>query len=215
MKYKLVIFDMDGTILDTLDDLADSLNYALRQSGLQECSLSDVRCFVGNGIQKLIDRAVSPDTPLEVRNQVHLDFTEYYRMHCSDQTKAYEGIPAVLAALKEMHVKMSVVSNKPDYAVQKLCEQYFDGFFDFAVGARPNVRKKPAPDSIYTVLEQLKTEKKDAVYVGDSEVDIQTARHADIDCISVGWGYRDEEVLRENGAAEIVREPLEIISAIR
>ncbi|MCD8155606.1 MAG: HAD-IA family hydrolase [Clostridiales bacterium] len=210
MGYKLAIFDLDGTILDTLDDLADSLNCALQCSALPERTRDEVRRFVGNGIRKLIERAVPPDTAPDVVEKVFADFTEHYRLHCSDKTKSYDGIPETLSALRKAGIKTAVVSNKADYAVQILCEQYFHGMFDIAVGEKTGVRKKPMPDSVSTVLEQLQIRRADAIYIGDSEVDIQTAKNADMDCLLVSWGFRGEEFLHQNGARKILHTPAEI-----
>ncbi|MCD8231591.1 MAG: HAD-IA family hydrolase [Clostridiales bacterium] len=214
MRYKLMIFDMDGTILDTLEDLTDSLNYALKKSGMSERSLSEVREFVGNGIRKLIERAVPANTPIDKVNRVTADFSENYRQNCANKTRPYDGIPKVLSSLRVRGVQTAVVSNKVDFAVQQLCVQYFDGLFDLAVGERESVRKKPAPDAIYAVLEHFGLEKKDALYIGDSEVDIQTAANAGMDCICVGWGFREEDFLFRNGAAVVLKRPDEILGYV-
>ncbi|MCD8364753.1 MAG: HAD-IA family hydrolase [Clostridiales bacterium] len=212
MGYKLMIFDMDGTILDTLEDLTDSLNFALKKSGMSERSLSEVRGFVGNGIRKLIERAVPANTPADIVNRVLGDFSENYRQNCSNKTRPYDGIPEVLSALRDRGIQTAVVSNKIDFAVQQLCIQYFDGLFNMAIGEREGVRKKPAPDAIYTVLEHTGTEKKDALYIGDSEVDIQTAANAGLDCVCVGWGFREEDFLLRSGAAAVLKKPDEILN---
>ncbi|MCD7982296.1 MAG: HAD-IA family hydrolase [Clostridiales bacterium] len=211
MRYKLIVFDMDGTILDTLEDLTDSLNYALKKSGMSERSLSEVREFVGNGIRKLIERAVPANTPTDVVDRVMGDFSDNYRQNCANKTRPYDGIPEVLSALKNRGIQTAVVSNKVDFAVQQLCVQYFDGLFDMAVGEREGVRKKPAPDAIYAVLEHFGTEKKDALYIGDSEVDIQTAANAGLDCVCVGWGFREEDFLLRSGAAVVLNKSDEIL----
>ncbi len=212
MKYKIVIFDMDGTILDTLEDLANSLNFALRLSNQPERTMDEVRSFVGNGIRKLVERGVQPDAAKETVDQVCRDFSEYYRQHCSDKTRAYDGILKVIGSLRGNGIRTAVVSNKADFAVQQLCVQYFDGLFDVAAGEKADVRKKPAPDSIYEVLRLLKMGKQDAVYIGDSEVDIQTAQNAGIDCISVGWGFREKDFLLQCGAERVLERPEEIVS---
>lgn len=214
MKYKLVIFDMDGTILDTLSDLADSMNYALRCFGLAERTVDEVRSFVGNGIRRLVERAVPANTSPAIIDQVHENFTAYYKDHCADKTKPYDGICELLSELKRRNVLLAVVSNKADYAVQILCEQYFNDIFDASAGERAGVRKKPEPDSVNAVLEVLGIDRRDAVYIGDSDVDIQTARNAGMDCISVSWGFRDTEFLKEKGAQIIVKTPQEILEYI-
>lgn len=214
MKYKLAIFDLDGTILDTLDDLANSVNFALNQSNLPKRSVAEVRKFVGNGIRKLIERAVPNETKKDVVDKVFEDFASHYKIHCADNTKSYDGIDELLNKLKNDEIKVAVVSNKADFAVQDLCKEYFPNIFDFAVGEKAEVRKKPAPDSVNTVLETLNIDKKDAVYIGDSEVDIETAKNAHMECISVNWGFRDEDFLKENGAKRIISSPAKLYEEI-
>ena len=203
-ELKLVIFDLDGTILDTLEDLADSVNYALSVHGYPTRTLEEIRRFVGNGLFNLVCLALEPETDEAVAKKVLATQKAYYKEHCADKTKPYDGVLELLAELKEAGYKMAVVSNKADYAVQILCEQYFKGLFDLTIGEREHVRKKPAPDSVNMVLETLQTDRKNAVYIGDSEVDIKTAKNADMKAIFVNWGFRDEEVLREQGAEVIV-----------
>ena len=214
MKYKLIIFDMDGTILDTLDDLTDTVNYALGCSDLPLRTKQDVRNFVGNGIRKLVERAVPKDCELSEVDKVFADFNEHYKEHCKDKTKPYEGIMDLFGCLYTKGIKTAVVSNKADYAVQDLCKKYFDNMFDAAVGQKDSVRKKPAPDSVNEVLEKLHIDRNDAVYVGDSEVDIETAKNAGMDAILVDWGFRGSEFLKEKGAETIIFDPLEILEYI-
>ena len=211
MLYKLFVFDLDGTLLDTLEDLKDSLNYALEKSGYPTRSLEDVRRFVGNGIRKLMERGVPDGTENSAIDNVHKDFTKHYAVHCADKTKPYDGILELLHTLRAAGCKTAVVSNKADYAVQELCGQYFDGLFDFAIGERKDIQKKPAPDAVYEVLRQLNMEKSHSVYIGDSEVDIETARNAGMDSIIVDWGFRDREFLLEKGAEIIISKPEEIL----
>lgn len=213
-KYDLIIFDMDGTILDTLEDLTDSLNVVLSENGLPERSLEEVRSFVGNGIRLLIERAVPETTSADVINQVYRDFMEYYPLHCSDKTKAYEGIPELLSSLREEGYSTAVISNKADVAVQELCRQYFEDSFDFAVGEREGIQKKPAPDSVFEVMKRLQIEPERTVYVGDSEVDVETAKNAQITCIAVNWGFRSEECLKAQGAEIIISEPKELLALV-
>lgn len=214
MRYKLAVFDMDGTILNTLEDLADSTNYALRVNGLPERTIEEVRRFVGNGIRLLIERAVPKNTENEVIDKVFDTFKEYYKTHCAVKTKAYDGIKEVLLSLRKAGCLTAVVSNKADFAVQDLCKDYFEGLFDIAVGERAGIKKKPAPDSVFEVLSKLNTDKKDAVYIGDSDVDFATAVNAGMDVIMVGWGFRDEKFLREKGAERIIKEPSQILDII-
>lgn len=213
--YKLIIFDLDGTILNTLEDLADSTNYALAKHHLPERTIDEVRCFVGNGIGRLIARAVPAGTTEAVTEQVLADFKSYYGEHCADKTRPYDGIIELIQSLRECGYQTAVVSNKADFAVQQLCEQYFPKLFDFVVGEREGIRRKPSPDSVLEVLSRLQTEKTEALYVGDSEVDIQTARNAGIDAVSVEWGFRTREFLLENGAAQLVGQPSDILDIVR
>lgn len=210
MKYECAIFDLDGTLLDTLEDLADSLNYALRQSGYPERTISEVRSFVGNGIRKLIERGVPKGTEEAMIQKVHGDFTEHYKTHCADKTKPYAGIPELLQRLKAAGCRIAVVSNKADYAVRELCDQYFDGLFDVSVGERSGILKKPAPDSVNEVLNLLGADRKQSVYIGDSEVDIQTAANAEMESIIVEWGFRTKSFLKAQGAKNFVSSPDEI-----
>lgn len=213
-KYDLIIFDMDGTILDTLEDLTDSINASLSGNGLPERSLEEVRSFVGNGIYLLVKRAVPEGTSGTVIDQVYRDFMEYYPLHCSDKTQAYEGIPEVISSLREKGYLTAVVSNKADIAVQELCKQYFEGLFDFAVGEREGIQKKPAPDSVFEVMKRLQAEPERTVYVGDSEVDVETAKNAHIACIAVNWGFRSEACLKAQGAEIILSEPRKLLDLV-
>lgn len=212
MKYDLYIFDMDGTILNTLEDLTDSVNYALKRAGFPVHSIENVRRFVGNGIKKLIERAVPNGATPEQIEAVYKDFREFYTIHCADKTIPYDGILELLQTLHENGCKTAVVSNKADFAVQELCKQYFDELFDYAIGEKKELNKKPAPDAVNLILQELQVDKSRAVYIGDSEVDLATARNAKLPCIAVNWGFRDEELLIENGANIIVSNPDEIMN---
>lgn len=214
MRYKLAVFDMDGTILNTLEDLADSTNYALKTNGLPERTIDEVRRFVGNGIRLLIERAVPEGSDIELIDKVFDTFTTYYKTHCAIKTKPYDGIRDVLLSLRKAGCMTAVVSNKADFAVQDLCRDYFDGLFDLAVGERDGIKKKPAPDSVFEVLSKLNIDKADAVYIGDSDVDYATSVNAGMDVIMVGWGFRDEEFLRKKGAKRIIKQPSEILDII-
>lgn len=204
MKYKLVIFDLDGTILDTLDDLADSLNFALSSVGYPVRSSDEVRRMVGNGIRRLIERALPQECPTDLTDRVFDAFKRYYKDHCALKTAPYEGIPELLGELKASGMKLALLSNKADFAVQSLCAHYFGGLFDLALGEREGIRRKPAPDAVNEVLGHFGIDRSSAVYVGDSEVDVETAKNAAIDCIAVDWGFRDRADLRSQGADRIV-----------
>ena len=210
MSYKLAIFDLDGTILDTLEDLKESTNAALAANGYPARTLDEVRRFVGNGIGKLIERAVPQGTSKEATAKTLESFKEHYGIHCADHTKPYDGIPKLLEDLRRCGIQTAVVSNKADFAVQELCSQYFPGAFDFVVGEREGIRRKPCPDSVFEVLKTLKKTADEAVYIGDSDVDVETAREAGMDGIFVNWGFRGRAFLIEHGATCIVDTPEEL-----
>ena len=203
MSYKAVLFDMDGTLLDTLEDLRDSTNHVLRQMGYPERSLEEMRRFVGNGAEKQIRRAVPEGTGEEKIMEALTAYRAYYQDHCQIKTRVYDGLLDMLNELKEKGVKMAVVSNKPDAAVKKLSREYFGDRLDYAVGASDGVRCKPYPDMAEEALKALGATKKDAVFVGDSEVDVQTGLNAGLDVIAVSWGFRSREVVIEAGASKI------------
>ncbi len=212
--YQLVIFDLDGTILDTLEDLKCSLNATLKKNKLPERSFEEVRRFVGNGIGMLIRRAVPSGADEETIRQVHADFTAHYKVHSTDHTHPYDGITELFAKLRDAGRKIAVVSNKADYAVQDLCEHYFPGLIDIAVGEKEGVRRKPEPDSVNEVIRLSDVSKESVVYIGDSEVDIQTAKNAGIDAIIVEWGFRDRDYLIEQGASMLVKTPAELAALL-
>ena len=210
-KYKGVIFDLDGTLLNTLEDLRDSVNYGLSKYNMPARSLEEIRRFVGNGAQKLIERAVPAGTAQAEQGQVLKAFQEYYGLHCNDKTDLYPGIRELLGELKRLDFPMVIVSNKPQEGVDALNREYFQDFTAGAVGAREGVRKKPAPDMVTEALELLGISAKEAVFVGDSEVDIATAIGAGMDCISVSWGFRSRREQLEAGASVFANQPEEII----
>lgn len=209
---KTVIFDLDGTLLNTLDDLADSTNYALSKFGYPTRTIDEVRQFVGNGVAKLIERAIP-----EGKNNPNFEkclaiFKENYAQNMYNKTAPYNGIIEMLSNLKSRGIKIAVVSNKFDLAVKELCKKYFEGFIDFAAGENEaqGIRKKPAPDTVISVLNEFNFASEDAVYVGDSDVDIMTAKNSKMPCISVTWGFRDEKFLLKNGATILINAPSEI-----
>ena len=214
MNYELAIFDMDGTILDTLQDLHDTLNYVLGMHHFPLRTIDETRRFVGNGIRKLVERALPAGSDDATIDRVFASFKEYYKDHCAVATKPYDGITELLKELREAGIKTAVVSNKADFAVQELCETYFKGLFDCAVGEREGVRRKPSPDSVYAVLEKLAVAKEHAVYIGDSDVDLATAENAGLPCIAVTWGFRDRDFLEAHGASEYAKEPMDILKLL-
>lgn len=209
---KTVIFDLDGTLLNTLDDLADSTNYALSKFGYPTRTIEEVRQFVGNGVAKLIERAIP-----EGKNNPNFEkclaiFKENYAQNMYNKTAPYNGIIEMLSNLKSKGIKIAVVSNKFDLAVKELCKKYFEGVIDFAAGENEaqGIKKKPAPDTVISVLNEFNFASEDAVYVGDSDVDIMTAKNSKMPCISVTWGFRDKKFLLENGATILINAPSEI-----
>lgn len=198
--YRAVIFDLDGTLLNTLDDLAASTNAALRQFGYPERTVEEVRRFVGNGVRLLMVRALPQGEETPRFQEILAYFRQHYAAHCREATAPYPGIPALLARLRERGVRVAVVSNKFDAAVKDLCHAYFGGEVEVAVGESPAVAKKPAPDAVLAAMRELGVSPADTVYVGDSEVDVETARRSGLPCISVLWGFRDRAELVAHGA---------------
>ena len=213
MTYNTYIFDLDGTLLDTLGDLAAATNYALRQHGMPEHSIDDVRRFVGNGVRKLMERAIPDGTHNPDFEATFATFRQYYMQHSLDTTQPYEGISETLAALKAKGCRLAVVSNKMMAATQELCQHFFPDTIEVAIGENEaaGIRKKPAPDTVFAALDALGVGKGNAVYVGDSDVDIQTAANAGLPCISVLWGFRDKAFLTENGAKTFIFTPSELL----
>lgn len=211
MKYNTIVFDMDGTLLNTLEDLTDSVNYALQICGYTERTLDEVRCFVGNGVRVLMNQAVPAGTSEEDIVKCLTIYRKHYSENMQHKTRPYDGINELLKSLKEKGIKLAIVSNKYDSAVKALCKDYFQDYIQIAIGESPEVAKKPAPDSVFTALEQLGAVREEALYVGDSEVDVQTARNAGLKCIGVTWGFRDREVLAAEGADIIIDRPHELL----
>ncbi len=208
---KFAIFDLDGTLLNTLEDLKDSTNFALREFGYQERTLDEIRQFVGNGVRKLIERAVPPNCE---NVEECLDcFKKHYSHNLYNKTAPYDGILNVLQTLRNEEVKIGVVSNKFDLAVKDLCEKYFSGLIDIAIGQREDIPKKPSPDGVLKAMEILKASKDLTVYIGDSDIDVQTAKNAQLQCVAVTWGFRDKDALQ--GADFIINKPSDLIEIIR
>ena len=193
-----VIFDLDGTLLDTLDDLANAVSYILKKYDFPERKRADIRRFLGNGARDLMRRSVPANIDGEDFERILADYMEYYNAHSKILTKPYDGVLPLLAELKACGIKTAVVSNKPDVTVRLLSREYFGDLLDFALGDRPDIKKKPSADPILLAMKYLGCER--AVYVGDSEVDILAAKNAGLPCISLTWGFRDRELLEEQGA---------------
>ena len=214
ITYNTYIFDLDGTLLDTLGDLAASVNYAMRTHGMPEHSIDDVRRFVGNGVRKLMERAIPQGTGNPLFEETFATFRQYYMAHSLDTTKPYEGIPEMLAELTKRGCRLAVVSNKMMAATQELIHHFFPDTIEVAIGEHEaeGIRKKPAPDTVFAALHQLGVGKEGAVYVGDSDVDIETAKNSGLPCISVLWGFRDRDFLIQHGAETFVSVPSELLA---
>jgi len=211
-EYQTYIFDLDGTLLNTLVDLAVSTNYALRQYALPEHTTDDVRRFVGNGVKKLIERAVPDGLDNPQFENVYATFRRHYMEHSLDTTRPYDGVLPMLATLKARGKRAAVVSNKMYEATQELCRHFFGDYVEAAIGEREDIKKKPAPDTVNEAFRQLGISKEGAVYVGDSDVDVMTAKNSGLPCISVLWGFRDRDFLIEHGATTFVASPSEILA---
>ena len=212
--YEAVVFDLDGTLLNTLDDLWDSVNFALEKKGYPKRSIDEVRCFVGNGVEKLMMRAVPENTSKEDALSALEIFKNHYKDNSKNKTRPYDGIMELLGALKDNGFKMAIVSNKFNDAVKELNKEFFGEYIEFAYGECETIRKKPNPDAVFKALEDLGIEQSQAVYVGDSDVDIMTAKNSGLDCISVSWGFRTRQELEMNGAISIIDKPMDLMDII-
>ena len=199
MRYRGVLWDMDGTVLDTLEDLWAAVNVSLRRFSLPEASLEAVRAGLGNGAAHLI----SCVTPEEKRDEVLAFYKPWYDAHCNLKTHPYPGILPLMGALRAGGVRQAIISNKPDPAVQELAKSYFPGLLDSAVGESETVRRKPNPDAVLHAVQEMGLRLEDCVYIGDTEVDLATARNAGMACIAVSWGFRSREQLIASGATRI------------
>lgn len=210
--YRTAVFDLDGTLLDTLEDLHLSTNAALAAHDMPTHTIDDVRRFVGNGIKLLIHRAVPAGTSPAEEDSVYEDFCAHYAAHCEDHTGPYQGIPELLAHLRAAGVTLAVVSNKGDFAVQELVARQFPGTFDAVLGENEaaGIRKKPAPDMVRAALKRMGATPEGMVYIGDSEVDVQTAANAGCPCVSCTWGFRSVDELLAAGATTLVDTPAEL-----
>lgn len=207
---KAVIFDLDGTLLDTLQDLANAVNAALAENHMPVRTVEEVRSFVGNGVRNLMTKAIPDGEDNPAFEKTFADFRTYYAEHCKDFTKPYEGIMPLLEALQQKGIQMAIVSNKLDSAVKVLAKEYFGEYISSAIGDMEGMAKKPAPDSVFKALAELGVSKEEAVYVGDSDVDIMTAMNAEMPCISVTWGFRDRAFLMFHGAGQFADTPEEL-----
>ncbi len=212
--YKAVIFDLDGTLLNTLDDLAASVNYALEKFGYPKRTTEEVRRFIGNGVIKLMERATPDGITKDAFEKCFGTFRAHYLEHMKDKTGAYDGVIPLLDSLKKRGIKTAVVSNKLQSGVEGLCRDFFPGRLSCAFGVENESERKPAPVNVFRALEKLSVSKDESIYAGDSEVDVQTAKNAGLDCIGVTWGFRDRTELIEAGAKFVVDSPDEIETII-
>lgn len=210
MSTKLIIFDMDGTILNTIEDIAGAVNYILAKYDMPLRTVDEVKSFVGNGLRKTLIRSV-PGEDEAIVDKIYDEFLEYYKEHSGDHTEPYEDIVDVLKDLREKKgYKLAVVSNKKHEAVLDLCEKYFKGCFDMAIGEQDGIPIKPEPDMIWEILQKLYCYPEETIYVGDSEVDLMTAKNSCLECVSVSWGFRTREFLVRNGAITVVDTPMRL-----
>lgn len=214
MKYDTIIFDLDGTLLNTLDDLRDSLNDILTQKGYPPRSLEEVRHFVGNGARNLIRQSVPTDCTEDEVIQCLNEFKEHYKYNMQNKTRPYNGIMELLLDLNRFNYKIAIVSNKYDAAVKSLSKTYFGSLIPVAIGESADVKRKPAPDSVFHALKELGSDLEHTIYVGDSETDALTAKNAGIPCIGVTWGFRCREVLKASGVDYLIDTPKELLTII-
>ncbi len=209
-RYKAVLFDLDGTLLNTLNNITAAVNHTLTAYGMPARTSAEVRAFVGNGAASLISRAVPDGTDADTTVRVLRDFRVYYAEHSLDLTAPYDGILSVLARLKDAGIAMAVVSNKPEISVEVLCRHFFADFIDIALGDTPDRPRKPAPDGTLQALARLGVSADEAIFVGDGDTDVLTAKNAGMPCLGVTWGFRDADDLRAAGANHLVDTPTQM-----
>lgn len=210
MRYKAVLFDMDGTVMNTLEDMCDSVNQSLSEFSLPAITLDQTRQFVGNGARRLIEQAVPENTPQELTEQVLAFYLPWYASHCMVKTKPYDGILELMKKLRTAGFRQCIVSNKPDEATAGISAVWFADLADFSLGQRDDIRRKPYPDMVLAAMDRMHLSAEECVYIGDSEVDVETAKNAGIPCISVLWGFRDKQMLSQAGAVQFAETPEEL-----
>ncbi len=211
---KAIIFDLDGTLLDTLHDLADSVNHVLTNHGMKNRTIDEIRSFIGNGVPTLIARSVPEGTDKSVTDECVREMAEYYKDHADIKTKPYDGITELLSELNKSGIHTAVVTNKVENAAEILCNNKFGDVFSCVIGDNGKDRLKPHPDNVFRALDILGFPREEVLYAGDSDVDMITAQNAGLRSIGVTWGFRDEEILRKNGADFIVHTPTEILKIL-
>lgn len=209
--YRYVLFDMDGTVLNTLKDIVDSVNLALRTFGYPELGENEIKHNTGNASRHLITKSCPEGADVEATLEFYIG---YYKDHCNDTTRPYDGVPELLKKLKDKGIRLAVVSNKIDPAVKELAEKWYGDLFDVAVGEMPGIRRKPAPDLVFKAMEEMGADPAQTVYVGDTEVDIATAGNSNLPCICVTWGFRDLEEIIDLGADVYCNTTEEVYKAI-
>lgn len=214
MKYDTVIFDLDGTLLNTLEDLADSVNFALESFGYPTRTYEEVRTFIGNGIKELVKKAVPTGTDEETTLKCLQVFKDHYKTNMQHKTAPYDGIIDLLKELNSKNVKLGIVSNKYDFGVKNLNKHYFNDLIPVAIGEREGIRRKPAPDTVLAAMEELNSTKEKCLYVGDSPSDILTAQNAGMKSVGVTWGFRDATSLKESGADFLINSPKELLEIL-
>lgn len=214
MAIKTVIFDLDGTLLYSLEDLKDSVNFVMKKHGFREYTIDEVREAIGNGVRLLMERILPKDIDKNLFEECLSEFKENYSKNMYNKTKPYDGVLDMLKGLREEGYKIAVLSNKFDSAVKELSNKYFGELVDLAVGQKEGVKEKPSPLGIQEIAKELDTDVETCIMVGDSEVDIQTANNAGIDCISVTWGYKNIDFLYDNGATKLVYAPEDILELL-
>lgn len=213
MQVKAIVFDLDGTLLNTLDDLWLSVNYTMKKYGFPERDKREVRSFLGSGVRYLVNKSL-PDDKKDMTDECLATFKAYYDIHKDDNTRPYDGVIDMLKAVRAAGIKSAIVSNKYDAAVQELKNVTFNGLVDFAVGEGNGIKTKPAPDGVLLALKNLGVNKDEAVYVGDSEVDLKTAENSGLKCVAVTWGFRDRDFLLDNGAKNVIDNPAELLPLV-
>lgn len=215
MSYELIIFDMDGTILDTLKDLQAAVNFSMRKHGFPEKTYEEMKWLLGRGMPYLIHHALPEGTDEETYQKAFDDFLDYYAEHAEDTTAPYEGIPEAVKALKDAGYKVAVNSNKNDREVGVLAEHYFPGLFDFVLGSRPEIEKKPSPEGVNLIEKEFGVDKSKTIYIGDSDIDLQTALNSEVQFIGCHWGFRGKEFLLKNGAKYVAEKPADLLKIVQ
>lgn len=213
-KYEAIIWDLDGTLLDTLDDIADSVNATLREFGLPARSREDVRGFVGNGVGVLMELSIPGGRTHEKFSQISDFYVAHYAGNSRNKTRPYDGIAQILNGCVQKGIKMGIVSNKSEAIVKELSQLYFKGKIPVAIGARPGIKNKPAADTVFEAMRELGAKQEDTLYIGDSEVDVATAQNAGLDGVFVDWGFRDADVLFRAGAKQVLHKPAQLAEVL-